>query len=207
MHSIRVVKELLVAERLHQLLKGGALGAVGWKVWKAGLAAEVAVEVAAEFDAAGTEDFFGEVGGFDDADLLLVGQRLVVILPCGEDFVAGLWRACREGGRDAGCTSAERRRACPRCRRRVIWKPTILVRVRRAGSGGGSAIAVAVPVRLLVEISVACAWLAADFVIRVVTAVKVEVTVTSCLIAAVRGSSRMRRIGGSWVRLLRRACR
>src|ERR1035437_6060186 len=68
----------------------------------------------------------------------------------------------------------------------MTWKPTVLLRVRRAWCGGGSATAVVAPVRLPVEMSVAGAWLAADLFIREVTAAKVGVTVTSRLIAAAR---------------------
>src|ERR1017187_4544718 len=78
--SVANCQRTLAAERLHELLEGGALLAGGRQVRQARQAAEVAVEVAADLQAAGSENLFSEVGRFAQARLLLFGERVVAIL-------------------------------------------------------------------------------------------------------------------------------
>ena len=85
------------ADRLHSAFEAGALFARGRQVRQARRAAEVAVEVAAEFEAAWSEDFLGKMSGFADPKLLLSRQRMVVVSPGGEHFEACLWSAGSEG--------------------------------------------------------------------------------------------------------------
>lgn len=85
----------LVADGLHCKFESGTLDAGGRKMGQARQTAEVAVEVAGKLECCGGD--FGERGGLQKASLLLVSERLVVILPSGEDFEAGLGSASSEG--------------------------------------------------------------------------------------------------------------
>ena len=76
-------------ERLQELFDTVALLAGGRQVWKTRESAGVAIQIGGELEGARTKRG-DEIGGFDDPLLLLGRERLVLILPRRENFVAGL---------------------------------------------------------------------------------------------------------------------